>query len=323
MPVPFSTILELFKIGFKPVPLNEDAKTPAMAWTDIYENSWDMGELYKHRDRFSNIATCFGRVRPVIGNPDGNTYYLNCLDIDSENAFDILRDVEHILDSEYRVSIIEQATERTWVTKSRKRYGYHVYWLSLSQNPAVRPDHCKEGYEFEIKTDKSGLISLPPSRHRDYNDWKYENIGKPALIKTEYLYPQIIKAMKPHMILEEKEFKPVAPKKAEGPPKILDESYVSRLVTAAIPMFRPGFRNIAAFGLSGLLFKQNIDYASSEKIFNQLITATGDEEKRARILTLKDAYKKGNKRNLTGYSRLKTIDGGVSVSKILGILGEL
>lgn len=50
--------------------------------------------------------------------------------------------------------MIEVAQHSTFVTKTKKKNGFHIYWLSLKQNEAIISEDCKKGFEFEIKTDK-------------------------------------------------------------------------------------------------------------------------------------------------------------------------
>src|SRR2546421_450307 len=72
-------------------------------------------------------------------------------------------------------SMIEVAQQSTFVTKTKKKNGFHIYWLSLKQNEAIVSEDCKKGFEFEIKTDKKrGHCTLPPSVHRDDANLRYK-----------------------------------------------------------------------------------------------------------------------------------------------------
>jgi hypothetical protein len=72
-------------------------------------------------------------------------------------------------------SMIEVAQQSTFVTKTKKKNGFHIYWLSLKQNEAIVSEDCKKGFEFEIKTDKKrGHCTLPPSVHRDDANFRYK-----------------------------------------------------------------------------------------------------------------------------------------------------
>ena len=59
--------------------------------------------------------------------------------------------------------------------QTKKKNGFHIYWLSLKQNEAIVSEDCKKGFEFEIKTDKKrGHCTLPPSVHRDDANFRYK-----------------------------------------------------------------------------------------------------------------------------------------------------
>lgn len=78
-------LIELYKIGFKLVPLDEDGK-PTIAWTDIYENMnyWNPERLVQESYRFKNVATTFGKTHLK---DDQGPLYLYTLDIDSEEVY--------------------------------------------------------------------------------------------------------------------------------------------------------------------------------------------------------------------------------------------
>jgi hypothetical protein len=58
-----SQLINLHKIGFKLVPLNESGK-PVIEWTQIYDNPeyWTAEKLIQYIYKFKNIATCFGKT---------------------------------------------------------------------------------------------------------------------------------------------------------------------------------------------------------------------------------------------------------------------
>ena len=73
---------------------------------------------------------------------------------------------------------MEEWKLKTFVTKTQKDCGYHVYWFEhSSENISINTEDCKKGFEFEIKCGKA-LSTLPPSRHRDNPFFHYENIGQ-------------------------------------------------------------------------------------------------------------------------------------------------
>src|SRR6266545_1071736 len=90
-----SVLVEDHNIGFKLVPLAEDAKTPAVESTrEIYDNPnyWSYEKLVQESYRFKNVATCFGRTH--LKDEQGDLY-LNCLDIDSQKVYDILFNLQN------------------------------------------------------------------------------------------------------------------------------------------------------------------------------------------------------------------------------------
>ena len=153
------------RMGFKLVPLAEDSKTPTVSSTnDIYNdpNYWTEEKLIIDCSRFSNIAT-FGITYTLEGQANENKIMcLHCLDIDSDNVLAILFD------------LVEELKSKTFVTKTKKDCGYHIYRLSHTQHQPIGVSKCKPGYEFEIKSDNSlGLCTLPPSIHRDDPAFRY------------------------------------------------------------------------------------------------------------------------------------------------------
>lgn len=82
--------------------------------------------------------------------------------------------------------------ERTFVVKTRKPYGFHIYWLSHKQHEPILTSHCNSGYEFETKGGKcSGHSTLPPSRHREDPSFIYKNYGVQKLFMNDDLYDQL------------------------------------------------------------------------------------------------------------------------------------
>jgi mRNA-degrading endonuclease RelE of RelBE toxin-antitoxin system len=76
-------LLALHRIGFKLVPISEDAVSPTISWTKVFEGGWDESELT--RVEFPNVATCFGRTH--LKDKDGGELFLNCMDVDSEQVY--------------------------------------------------------------------------------------------------------------------------------------------------------------------------------------------------------------------------------------------
>ena len=80
--------------------------------------------------------------------------------------------------------------------QTKKKNGFHIYWLSLKQNEAIISEDCKKGFEFEIKTDKKRWhCTLPPSVHRDDANFRYKNYRQDKLIVSYKLYDKIMKLL--------------------------------------------------------------------------------------------------------------------------------
>ena len=149
-----------------------------------------------------NVATCFGMTRK---DDQGNDLYLNCLDIDSDNVYNNLFNLRNgTTGKEY--SFIAKAIEKTFVTKTRKPNGFHIYWLSHDQNKAISSVDCKQGFEFEIKTDKRGHCTLPPSTHRDDNSFRYKYFGQETIIVSDKMYSEIMMLLSEYLKTETEDF---------------------------------------------------------------------------------------------------------------------
>ena len=152
--IPIEILLRNDSIGFRIIPIDINSKTPAIKSTnEIYENPnyWTEQKLKLEHHRFRNVATTFGKTH--VKDVNGEDLYLHGLDIDSDNVLGILN-----------FDLLEELKLKTYVTKTKKDCGYHIYWLSHKQHPPIGITKCKPGYEFEIKTDNSlGLCTLPPS----------------------------------------------------------------------------------------------------------------------------------------------------------------
>ena len=147
-----SILTKYRQMGFKLVPIGRDSKTPAVRSTnDIYNNPdfWTEEKIIEDYARFSNIATTFGITSIKGTEPNENEkVYLHCLDIDSDNVLSILFD------------LVEELKSKTFVTKTKKDCGYHIYWLSHTQHQAIGVSKSRRGYEFEIKSDNSGTLCI-------------------------------------------------------------------------------------------------------------------------------------------------------------------
>src|SRR5215207_3077273 len=180
--IPIETLLGNYSIGFRIIPIDINSKTPAIKSTnEIYDNPnyWTEQKLKQEHHRFRNVATTFGKTH--VKDEKGEDLYLHGLDIDSDSVLGILFD------------LLEELKLKTYVTKTKKDCGYHVYWLSHKQNPSIGTSKCRPGCEFEIKTDNSlGLCTLPPSIHRDDPTFRYYNVGQEKIAIDNILYDRIL-----------------------------------------------------------------------------------------------------------------------------------
>jgi len=211
--IPVAEIKRLHEMGVILVPLADDGRTPNVYGLlteddrEISKQESDDGEehpinyIYNHPEfwnvqriesekiRFKNVATLLGRTH--LRDPDGQPLYLNALDIDSEHVFTVLGRLRGPNGQD--VYFIDEMCKNTFVSKTKKKYGRHIFWLSHEQHTPIGTRHCKHGFEFEIKTDNSlGLITLPPSRHRDDSNIRYHSIGKDRIKIIDKMYDKLL-----------------------------------------------------------------------------------------------------------------------------------
>lgn len=287
-----ATILSYHKAGFKLVPMTDDSKKPALAWTEIYEKGWQIEELSHHYDDFKNVATCFGRVWQL----QNSALYLNCLDIDSKNVFDALANLQDT-ESGKNYSLIDEARKRTFVTKTKKTFGFHIFWLSSKQYKPVKTEMCKDGFEYEIKTDKtSGLAHLPPSKHRA-SEYRYQSIGQPHLMIADHFYASVMLLTKECRLTPRRIrssygtfAEDVALLKNSKEPRILSEQAVEQIAALLQPAYRQGKRHLLCFCLAGVLHRANVRQGSAFRVIERL--AEGDAERPQRLASVASTYKK-------------------------------
>jgi hypothetical protein len=148
-------------------------------------------QLRKESWRFHNLATTFGKTH--LKDKQGNDLYLNKLDIDSDEVFTRLANIR-VKGKDY--FFIDDMCKTTYVTKTRKKWGRHIFWLSRKPHPPIGTKDCKLGYEFEIKTDnRLGLGTLPPSIHRDDPNFNYQCMGQNIIEIQDGLYDGILKVL--------------------------------------------------------------------------------------------------------------------------------
>lgn len=274
-------IKELYNLGFKLIPIAADGITPCILWSHIYENGWDKKELSKIE--FCNVATCFGKTH--LKDENNMDIYLNCLDVDSKEVYDRLCIV---LDQDKKDRfLIGQFRKLTYVTKTRKEFGLHIYWLSHTLNLPIHRNKCKPGFEFEIKTDKSsGLTALPESRHREDINFHYSSIGQNKILIHDSLYGEIVRILDDCIIKE----RPAATFNSASVNRQLDEREIEKIVQLLCGLYKKGFRNEICYTISGILYKNGIGLETASRIINVL--ARDDEELKSRLAVMRYTYLK-------------------------------
>src|SRR5215208_7019414 len=288
--VPIEFLFRDHDIGLKLVPLCSDCRTPAIKSTnEVYYNPeyWTVEKIEQEHCKFVNLATTFGKT--YVKDEGNRDLYLNGLDIDSDKVLGILFD------------LLEELKYKTFVTKTKKDCGYHVYWLSHKQNPPINTSRCRPGYEFEIKTDNSlGLCTLPPSRHRDAPNFIYHCVGKEdKIVIDDTLYERILDLLGMKCLVQSN---PSGDYNDNGKAtksdlnsiyRILQDDKIEQIVSEIKESYQKSSRHDLVFGLSGLLFKNKISLPSAKRLICLLCDFTHDEDKNSRLDILSDTYLKG------------------------------
>jgi hypothetical protein len=335
MTIAVEQLIRLHTIGFKLVPLGEDAKAPNVAGllTDeeqkrsieeskdekghpinfIYNHPefWNEDRIAKEAWRFHNVATTFGKIH--LKDEQGQDLYLNCLDIDSQNVYDILFNLENGKTKE-SYSFIPRAQQATFVTKTRKKHGFHVHWFSHKQNEPIFTHSCKQEFEFEIKTDnRNGTCTLPPSTHREDLEFHYEIFGQNKMLISDGLYDEL-KEVLDSCLNDNKRHEDESTKNDylknrryfkgnEQTSEFTDEE-IKTICELIRPYYRKGCkcRHEIVYGLCGLCHKHNIGKQSGLNLIQTI--AYDDEEKKSRLITLERTYVKDPQRILLYWNQI-------------------
>jgi putative DNA primase/helicase len=323
-------------MGFKLVPICDDGKTPNVNGlltpeeqlksikesktgkvepvTYIYNHPefWTEERLRREAYRFKNVATLPGKTH--LKTKDGNPLYLNILDIDSEPVFTILS--RFIYKNGKDCYFIDAACKSTFVSKTKKKYGRHISWLSAKQHKPIITSECKPGSEFEIKT-RFGLIALPGSRHRDDPSFYYQKIGIDEIRRFDEMYDLLLDVLE-ECLKPTREKNTNYTKEDTRNSKIsLNEEQINSLHQLLYPCYITGYRYQIIYGLSGLMHKHYVAIESSTSLIQKL--SSNDEEKDNRLLVLHSTYQK-NPKEVTGYQYLlsvleNVVDGGRTYAK--------
>jgi hypothetical protein len=193
------------------------------------------------------------------------------------------------------VNLIDDLCKSTLVVKTRKRLGYHIYWLSHNQNKSIRTSDCREGCEFEIKTDNStGHSTLPPSRHRDDVDFRYQNVGQNAIAVNDKLYEDLVDLLS-DFIKENPSL--------NGSINDISSNEGFQVALILSSVYRNGNINDIKFALSGFLRHGEYSLNATETIVNQLCQMTDDEEIENRLVVVRKTYD-NNGKPITGRNEL-------------------
>jgi hypothetical protein len=149
---------------------------------------WNPERIEKESWRFEGVRALPGRTYVYTNGKVLGPYRLFILDIDSQNAYE---KIKSLLEDDLLLN--------TYVTKSRKDFGYHIYWFEdWNENDDcvhIETDDCKAGGEFELFT--SAQYTQIAGRHRDDPGFRYRNVGCKNLKEAQVmvrngLYDQIL-----------------------------------------------------------------------------------------------------------------------------------
>ena len=323
--IPIEILLRNDSIGFRIIPIDINSKTPAIKSTnEIYENPnyWTEQKLKQEHHRFRNVATTFGKTH--VKDVNGEDLYLHGLDIDSDNVLGILN-----------FDLLEELKLKTYVTKTKKDCGYHIYWLSHKQHPPIGITKCRSGYEFEIKSDNSlGLCTLPPSTHRNDPNFIYRCVGKEDnIVIDDTLYDRILDLLRRKCLIQSNPYGDyndngkATKSDLDSVYRILQDDKIEQIVSDIKESYQKDSRHDLVFGLSGLLFKNKISLPSAKHLISLLCDFTHDEEKNSRLEILSDTYSKGlDGHEIKGATQLQEVLLRIhnNNSKIVGeILGKI
>jgi hypothetical protein len=293
--IDLAELLRLHEIGFKLVPLGDDFK-PSIKWTPVYNNPdyWTPETLTQEAEKFKSVTTVFGKTR--ISDEKG-PLYLHDLDIDSDEVYNTLFRLQNSNGGSEEYSFIEFMQKRSFVVKTRKPNGYHIYWLSHKQHESILTTDCKAGCEFEIKAGKdSGHSTLPPSRHRDDPNFYYKNYGQQQLFVSDELYDKLIEALK-HCLKPKRsgagdDTNADNQKGAGGENTELDDADIQVIAECARPYYKKGRRHPIVFGLSGLLHKSGIYKGSAIGLMETLANNDKKSDVRNAVRTVEETFAK-------------------------------
>ena len=305
----------LWKLGFKLVPLNNN-HIPATAWTPIYENInyWKENSLSDPivYTKFKNVASAFGRTH--VKDSKNLELYIQALDIDSENVFhmvnttlmdlyknenlkplvdDLINLANISQDNIMNLTLFDLCGKLTFVTKTKKPYGFHIWWLSHNLNKSILTVDCKKSFEFEIKTDKkSGLCTLPPSTSRNDETFRYSSIGQTErLLKSDSIYRLFFEILKPCLIQKtgnghtrNNDSRGLIESSLTTFSDLSQESIIAS-ATLLLPFYMEKSRNNFALHFSGYAYHTGVSENSTNEIISNICKLKGDKDLNERLST--------------------------------------
>ncbi len=330
--------------------------SPSEDWTPIYENTDHRTESDFTNSvtisKFKNIASTIGKTH--IRDPNGRDLFLNALDVDSEYVSNVLnlridefstihnkaepklkefiesmnlqgKDVKQI----NKKSLLEILKDQTYVTKTRKPYGYHIWWLSHVQNKSILSKYCKKEYLFEIKADKrNGLCTIPPSTSIKDHDFRYKAIGNTnSIFINDELYDVFLElfneCLLPASIIKIKNGQENTGFESDQNEKDYEQKISKNLVFHSLsdktikttidylePYYKEGDRNNFALPFAGTAFHSKISEKTAILIMEGICDQTNDiDEKKSRINTIQTTYRNGVSR--------KEIAGGPTLAELI------
>lgn len=339
-------VKEYERIGLRYVGIYLPSNAAGFNWKEAYPDPdyrWSTTTLsikQQNRYKFENGGTMLGRTH-IKDQETGVYLNLNALDIDCQIVHsrlsipirqildgsswdwvtDRLRDLVKtfllsagVENGDYNQTLLDVFKKSTFVTKTRKEFGHHIYWLSLQQRKAIGTADCRSGYEFEIKTDNSlGLCTLPGSAHKEDPNFRYVTVGiTDHLLANDILYDLFeemfrdcivngklddnIKDKKKNHSNKEKNDKNQKNSKKDRVIKnlvVLSPSVIKATAGYFSEFVTKGYRNEFYLRFSGMMFHSRISEESAAQIIAELCAKTNDEESRARQITLTATYEKG------------------------------
>ena len=310
-------LINFWKLGFKLVSLSANHK-PTGEWTPIYENPnyWKVEDFVDSKvySKFRNVATTLGKTH--ILDSEGHDLYIQVLDIDSEKAFTFINtplsqltnytilgpkfhsifvNFWNITEKEFSdFTILDILKMFTYVTKTRKKHGYHIWWLSHNQNISIRKKDCKVDSAFEILTDKA-LCTLPPSTHRDDKKFRYYALGlTDKILLNDELYTLFRELFKDCLRDDYNDKKNKGNQSEEIQNnhlrKIkfnnLSEKTIQTSIDYLLPYYVEHDRHNIVLAFSGTAFHSRISEESAILIIEGICDKSNDSEKKNRVTTL-------------------------------------